>query len=185
MGLKRWRKISEEVVVRNAWWTYKKDTVELPSGARGEYNYVHSNGSAMVIPVREDGTIIMVNQYRYLCERESLEFPAGGVKSGSSHDQTALDELVEETGYSAHQLVLVSRFNPYNGVTNEMSHVYVARGLQHVGNIPDETEELELIMMSPEEIDRRIREGTIWDGMSIAAWCQAKMSVDFSATPNR
>jgi ADP-ribose pyrophosphatase len=182
MGLKRWRKVSEEVVVRNAWWTYKKDTVELPSGVKGEYNYVHSNGSAMVIPVQDDGTIIMVNQYRYLCERESLEFPAGGVKHGSSHDHTAWQELIEETGYSAHQLVLVSRFNPYNGVTNEMCHVYVARGLQHVGSSPDDTEEMELVMITPEEIDMRIRDGVIWDGMSIAAWCQAKMTVDFSTT---
>lgn len=177
MGLKQWKKISEQVIVKNAWWVYKKDTFELPSGKKGEYNYVYSHGSAMVIPVQEDGRIIMVNQYRYLCERESLEFPAGGVKNGSTHDQTARNELVEETGYSARELVPVSRFNPYNGVTNEMCHVYVARGLQHVGSTPDDTEDLELVMISPAEIDERIRNGTIWDGMSIAAWCQAKLVV--------
>ncbi|MDH3252041.1 MAG: NUDIX hydrolase [Ignavibacteria bacterium] len=179
MGLKRWKKISEQVVVENAWWVYKKDLYELPSGSRGVYNYVHSNGSSMVIPVRENGTIIMVKQYRYLCELESLEFPAGGVKKGITHDQTARDELVEETGFSARQLVLVSRFNPYNGVTNEMCHVYVARELQQVGSAPDETEDFEIVMLTPAEIDEYIRNGTIWDGMSIAAWCQAKMIVGF------
>ncbi len=58
-----------------------------------------------------------------------------------------------------------------------MCHVYVARGLQHVGSTPDDTEDLELVMISPAEIDERIRNGTIWDGMSIAASCQAKLVV--------
>lgn len=129
-----------------------------------------SYGSSCVVPVLPDRAILLVNQYRYLAGRESLEFPCGAVKEGSTHDQTAWQELAEETGYSAASLVLAGRFNPYNGVTNEMCHVYIARDLRFIGSSPDETEEFETVALSPDEIDRRMRSGVIWDGMSIAAW---------------
>jgi ADP-ribose pyrophosphatase len=131
---------------------------------------VDSYGSSCVVPVLPDRAILLVNQYRYLAGRESLEFPCGAVKEGSTHDQTAWQELAEETGYSAASLVLAGRFNPYNGVTNEMCHVYIARDLRFIGSSPDETEEFETVALSPDEIDRRMRSGVIWDGMSIAAW---------------
>jgi ADP-ribose pyrophosphatase len=174
MPLKTWKKLSESLVFKNPWWTYKKDSFKLPSGKSGEYHYVHTNGSSMVLPIMHDGMILLVNQYRYLLDRESLEFPCGSVKDGFNHDETARHELVEETGYSAQSLTSVGEFNPYNGVTNEMCRVYVARGLHYVGGTPDETEEFEIIPTSPVDIDARIGAGMIWDGMTIAAWAIAK-----------
>ena len=173
MTLKRWTKLSEAVLFKNPWWTYKKDSCLLPSGRNGEYHYVYSNGSSLVIPLMSDGTILLVNQYRYLVGRESLEFPCGSVKEGSSHDDAAACELTEETGYSAGRLVRVGEFNPYNWVTNEMCCVYAASGLRHVGDHPDETEEFESIVLTPGQIDERIDGGIIWDGMTIAAWAIA------------
>jgi ADP-ribose pyrophosphatase len=124
----------------------------------------------MVVPVDAEGRLLLVNQYRYLASRESLEFPCGSVKDGSTHDRTAWEELAEETGYSAGTLALVGEFNPYNGVTDEMCRVYVARELSYVGGRPEETEEFELVRLSPEELEVRIRSGELWDGMTIAAW---------------
>jgi ADP-ribose pyrophosphatase len=178
MSVKTWKKISEAVVFRNPWWTYKRDEFELPSGKTGEYHYVHTNGSSMVIPVSSDGKVLTVKQYRYLCEKESIEFPCGSVKDGSSYDETAWHELAEETGYSAKRLFLAGEFNPYNGVTAEMCRVYIARELEHVGGTPDETEEFELLFFDAEEIDRMIRDGVIWDGMSIAAWHIVKSKIN-------
>lgn len=173
MTLRPWKKLSESILFRNQWWTYKRDTFELPSGRPGEYHYVHTDGSSMVIPVLGDGTLVLVNQYRYLVGKESLEFPCGSVREGSTHDETARHELVEETGYSAKGLSKVGEFNPYNGVTNEMCHVYMARDLEYLGGTPDETEEFEIVRITPAEIDERIRTGVIWDGMTIAAWAIA------------
>jgi ADP-ribose pyrophosphatase len=170
MSLHPWKKLSESVVYSNRWWTYKRDEVLLPSGEPGEYHYVHSLGSAMVVPIMSDGKILTVKQYRHLAEMESIELPCGSVKAGSSHDETAWKELIEETGFASDHLALVGKFNPYNGVTNEMCHVYVARNLRHVGALPDETEEFELLPLTIDEIDRMIANGTIWDGMSIAGW---------------
>jgi ADP-ribose pyrophosphatase len=177
MPLSRWKKLSESIVFRNSWWTYKRDTFALPSGRPGEYHYVHTNGSSMVIPVLDDGNILMVNQYRYLAERESIEFPCGSVEDGSSYDQTARHELSQETGYSANELSMVGEFNPYNGVTDEMCHVYIAKELQFVGGTPDDTEEFELVSLTLEQIDEYIQTSIIWDGMSVAAWCIARSKI--------
>jgi 8-oxo-dGTP pyrophosphatase MutT (NUDIX family) len=177
MTLGIWKKLSESVVFKNPWWTYKKDIYELPTGKPGEYHYVHTNGSAMTIPVMRDGKMLLVRQYRYLNHKESIEFPCGSVKDGSTYDETAAHELAEETGYSAGSISMVGEFNPYNGVTDELCHVYVARELVHVGGRPDETEEFELVPMMGDEIDSSIRNGTIWDGMTIAAWFVAKGAV--------
>ena len=181
MPLKAWKKLSESVVFRNPWWTYKKDAFELPTGKPGEYHYVHTNGSSMVIPIMDDGMVLLVNQYRYLRDRESLEFPCGSVKTGATHDETARHELLEETSYSAEILTAVGEFNPYNGVTVEMCRVYVASRLHYVGGKPDETEEFELVRMLPDEIDARIGAGRIWDGMTIAAWTISKARIAATA----
>lgn len=185
MPLKRWKKLSESILFRNPYWTYKRDAFELPSGTSGEYHYVHANGSSMVVPVMEDGTLLLVNQYRCLLGRESLEFPCGSVKDGSSHEETARQELAEETGHSAADLVRVGEFNPWNGVTDEMCRVYIARELRFVGGTPDETEEFELLRLRPAEVEARIRSGAIWDGMTIAAWFIAKPEIERAGALSR
>jgi len=182
MPLKIWKKLSESVLFKNNWWTYKRDTCELPSGKPGEYHYVHTNGSSMVVPVTKVGKVLMVNQYRYLAGKESLEFPCGSVKDGSTYEETAWHELAEETGYSSNRFLLAGEFNPYNGVTDEMCHVFIAREVYHVGGTPDETEEFELVEVSSSDIDTKIRDGFIWDGMTIAAWAIVKSKVETSST---
>ena len=112
----------------------------------------------------------MVKQYRYLCDEVSLEFPSGGVKAGSDYIRTAASELAEEAGLKAGDFQLAGKFNPYNGVTNEICRVYVARSLARTKSEPDATEQFEETLLTPEEIDAKIRSGEIWDGMTIAAW---------------
>jgi ADP-ribose pyrophosphatase len=174
MSLSKWKKLSEKEIYKNPWWIYRQDTFMLPNGEVGDYFYVHTNGSSLVVPVLDDGRIVMVKQYRYLCDKESVEFPCGGVQAGGDFISTAVGELAEEAGYESGQLEQVGIFNPFNGVTNEMCRVYVARKLRRVAATPDVTEEFEHLELTPSEIDERIRLGEIWDGMSIAAWSIAR-----------
>ena len=174
MAISKWKKLGEKELYKNPWWVYRQDTFELPSGEVGEYYYVHTNGSSMIVPVFDDGRILMVKQYRYLCDEESLEFPAGGVKAGSDYIRTAASELAEEAGLKAGDFQLVGKFNPYNGVTNEICRVYVARSLARTKSEPDATEQFEETLLTPAEIDVRIRSGEIWDGMTITAWTLAR-----------
>ncbi len=178
MPLAPWKKVRQALEIRNPWWTYRKDDLMLPSGRPGEYHYVHVQGSSLIVPLLPDGRIIMVNQYRYLSGRESIEFPCGSVKEGSSHDETARHELEEETGYRAGTLVPAGEFNPYNGVTDEICRIYIARDLAKTqGRRPDETEEFEYLYPGPGEIDRMVADNTIWDGMTLAAWSLVREKV--------
>ena len=177
MPLKEWKQIRATIVAHNPWWVYRKDDYELPSGKRGEYHYVHTNGASLIIPVTDDGKLLMVNQYRYLMRRESIEFPCGGVKEGSSYNETAWHELREETGYTTDRLFEAGEFNPYNGVTDEICRIYIARDLRFVGETPDETEEFEYLHLAPEQLESSIASGRIWDGMTIAAWAIARTKI--------
>lgn len=170
MKLPPWRKLAEETRAVNPWWIYKCDAFELPSGSRGEYHYVATHGSAMVIPLLADGRILMVRQYRYLNGRESLEFAGGGVKQGATHEQTAAEELAQETGLRAGRLEPIGEFNPFNGVTNEICRVFVARDLSDGALPPDETEQIAAEPLEPRELEERIRRREVWDGMTLAAW---------------
>lgn len=175
--LKPWRQKSSEILYDNPWWTYKFDRFEIPGGVAGEYHYVHTDGSSMIVPVMDGGKILMVKQYRYLCRRESLEFPCGSVEKGNSHLEAAHLELAQETGFRAAAMEELGRFNPYNGVTDEICKVFLARELKSSVAEPDETEEFELLTLSVDEIESMIRDNTVWDGMSMAAWMLARSRI--------
>jgi ADP-ribose pyrophosphatase len=177
--------IKKTVAFQNPWWKYCHDQIELPSGKSGEYHYVLTHGSAMVLPINESGKLLLVRQYRYTGDRDSLEFPSGGVKEESTWDETAKDELIEETGFSAGQMDFVGSFNPCNGLVNEICRVYIARNLHFVGSHPDETESFEIVALSMAELEALIQNGTIWDGMTLAAWAIAKSQILNSNTQSR
>lgn len=177
MPISRWKKLSEKIASANPWWEYRIDTFRLPTGTEGEYHYVYTRGASMVIPLLSDGRIVLVNQYRYLCDRESLEFPCGGVKENSDYLKTAAQELAEEAGFTANDWKLLGAFNPYNGVTNEICNVYLARHLHPIESKPDATEEFERVILTPQEIDERIEAGVIWDGMTLAGWTLGRKKI--------
>ncbi|MEI7907000.1 MAG: NUDIX hydrolase [Bacteroidota bacterium] len=168
--LKRWKQLSSKVVFKNSWWTYKQDSFQIPNGVAGEYHYVHTNGASMIVPVTADGKIILVNQYRFLCDKESIELPCGGVKVGKSYEEMAHIELEEETGFRSDDLKYAAEFNPFNGVTNEICKVFLAKNLIQSKAVPDSTEEFEILFKTADEVDELIRSNIVWDGMTIAAW---------------
>ena len=170
MPLHIWKKRGEETLHRNPWWSYKRDRVILPSGEEGEYHYVQTPGSVMVLPVDADGRFVLVRQYRYLNRRESLEFPAGGIKPGQDASMAARAELREEAGLEAASLEDIGCFNPFNGVTDELCRVFVARGLRVVEAVPDHTEEFEVLSLHAPEVAAAMADGSLWDGMTLAAW---------------
>ena len=131
----------------------------------------------MVVPVTDVGKILLVNQYRYLCDKESLEFPCGSINEGNTHLDTAYHELSEETGFKAGSMVDVGHFNPYNGVTSEICSVYIGTDLTPAASKPDETEEFELISLTIKELEQLIQSNKIWDGMTLAAWMLARSTV--------
>ncbi len=176
--MKPYKQISTSVRFQNPWWRYCLDQIELPSGKPGEYHYVLTYGSSMVIPVDDRNRLLLVRQYRYTGQRDSIEFPCGGLKEGDTHETAAANELVEETGFVSGRMVPVGSFNPCNGLLEETCMVYVARDLRFVGPRPDETESFELVRFGVQEMESKISDGTIWDGMTLAAWAIAKSRLE-------
>ena len=168
--LAHWKKLTSKIVDQNPWWKHQLDSFQIPNGVKGEYHYVHTEGSSLIIPVMDDDKIILVNQCRYLRDRESIEFPCGGVQPGHTCDEMARLELEEETGYVAQSWKLVGEFNPFNGVTDEICKVFVARGLSFIKARPEATEEFEVLQVAPAELEAMIADEKIWDGMTLAAW---------------
>ena len=168
-----WKKLSTEILHRNNWWSYFVDRfngVGNDNLKTREYHYVHTNGSSLLIPVNNDGKIILVKQYRYLNKKFSIEFPCGGVKDDHTFIETADLELQEETKFKSGQLTKIGEFNPFNGVTDEICNVFMATKLSDSFLESDDTEELEVHFYYPDEINQLISSGEIWDGMTIAAW---------------
>jgi len=168
--LKKWTTLSRKVVTENKYWSYILDKFEIAGVSRGEYHFVHTGGSTMIIPITSSNKILLVNQYRYLNDRESLEFPCGSIQNNISPKENAIKELREETGYSCKQINIIGEFSPYSGVSDEMCSVFLAIQLFESPLPSDTTEDFELSEYSIAEIDDLIKDGTIWDGMSIAAW---------------
>ena len=112
----------------------------------------------------------MVEQYRYLNRRHSLEFPGGGVRRGSTSEQAAANELQEEAGLQCDTLHKLGEFNPCNGITDEICTVYMAKDPVTVESSPDITEQISSIVLDADTLLRYIREGRIWDGASLSAW---------------
>ena len=163
-----WERIDKASVDHNPWYRVSRDRYRLPNGEVGTYTYVDIPGSTMVIPILDDGRAVLVRQFRYLMQRPSLEFPCGGLKEGYTPLFNAQEELREEAGLVASDWRKLGEFAPYNGVSNEYCHVFRARGLAGVEAAPEETESIEIVHLTLDEIRSEIRRGELWDGMTIA-----------------
>jgi ADP-ribose pyrophosphatase len=168
--LKKLTKIDSDIKFRNPYWCYRFDHYKMPDGKIGEYHYVQTNGSTMIIPQLDNNTFVLIRQYRYLNQRESIEFPGGGIKENNTPIENAREELLEETGYGSKSIEKIGIFNPFNGVTDEICHVFLAQGLEKRKAKPDQSEEFEIIELTKENIFEYIKSGEIWDGMTLASW---------------
>ncbi len=167
---KRLKQLSEELVHKNPYWEYKHDTYTLPNGGVGDYYYAQKRGAVMVVPVTEDGRIVLTLQYRYLGDKQSIEFPAGAIEEESDVLSAAKRELREETGWTAEDWTKVGEFFSNNAIIKANFHVFLAQvNTQHTQEL-DDSEEIEVLYRRPNEIDDLIISNTIWDGTSLAAW---------------
>lgn len=167
-------RLSTETRFTCPYWQMRHDRYRLPDESVTDYFYVKTGGSTMLVPVAADGRLVLVRQHRYLVDRMSEEFPCGGVPVGGDPDANAVNELREETGLAAADLRRVGGFAPYNGVADEICHVYLAQDLKPVGADPEATESIEVVQRTVAELDAMIASGELWDGMTIAALAIAR-----------
>jgi len=172
--MRRWTRLSNEVLFRSPYVSFEHDRFRLPDGEEGDYYYVRSPGAVMVVPVDDEGKVILVRQYRYLLDEDSLEFPAGGIKEGTDPLEQAKAELREEAGVDAAEWTRVGRFASWNGATNEICLVYLARGLTPAAADPDRTEEFERVRLGWDELLAMAASNELFDGMTLASVALAR-----------
>ena len=145
------------------------DTVSLPQGRMGTREIVEHVPCVCIVPLDDDGNVVMVRQYRKPVEETLLEVPAGGMDPGESPEDAARRELREETGYAAEELGHLSSFWTTPGFCTELMHAYVARGLRPGALSPDEDENIEVVRVPLSGAPDLIRRGEIRDAKSIAS----------------
>ena len=147
-----------------------KDHMKFANGNTAEWDFIHHDGAAAVIPVMDDGKILMVKQYRNALERDTLEIPAGKLDDPDEEGIVcASRELKEETGYSSDDLEWILTIRTTVAFCNERIEVFVARNLipgeQHL----DEDEFVDVKAYELEELKEMIFEGKIQDSKTMAA----------------
>jgi ADP-ribose pyrophosphatase len=171
-------RVKSERVFDGGFLHINRDTVRLPDGKETFREYILHPGAVMVIPLLDDGQVVMERQWRYPLARTFTEFPAGKIDPGEPPLQTAIRELREETGYSAEKLNYLCTINNAISYSNEHIDFYLARGLTLGERKLDEGEFLDVITVPAQQVLAWVRDGTITDVKTIigAFWLEKIIS---------
>tara|TARA_R110001599_G_scaffold64023_3_gene178484 strand:- start:57904 stop:58461 length:558 start_codon:yes stop_codon:yes gene_type:complete len=146
-----------------------RDTVRLPNGRPSTREYIKHPGAVVVLPVFEDGSILLERQFRYPLDRAFIEFPAGKIDPGEEPLACAKRELLEETGYTATDWQFVCTIHNAIAYSDEHLDLYLARGLTAGQRKLDEEEFLDIFKASAKELMAWVREGKVTDVKTIIA----------------
>ena len=147
--------------------TLNIDTVTLPNGATIDLETIRHPGAAAVVPVKDDGMVVLIRQFRHAAGGFIYEIPAGKLHPGEDPLHCALRELEEEVGYRASSFELLSSIFTAPGFADEVIHVYKATGLTKGRQQLDQDEVLDIIEMPLAEAVNKIEDGTIRDAKTI------------------
>ena len=153
--------------------SFEVKKIELPVGFEGTFGTIHHPGAALAVPIKEDGKIIVLRQYRFAVSRRILEFPAGTLEKDEDPLTSIKRELQEEAGYKAAQWDPLGVMLPCPGYSDEIIHLFLARGIEPLSNKPegDQDEDIEVLEMSESELNDAIACGDeALDGKTITAW---------------
>jgi ADP-ribose pyrophosphatase len=161
--------VSGEVVFEGKLLKVHRDVVRLPDATSATREYIRHPGAVAIVPMLDDGRVVLVRQYRYPHGRDFLEVPAGKLEPGEPHLDTAKRELTEETGYSAAEWTRFGVIHTAIAYTDEGIELFVARKLTEGKARPDAGEFLENVILPFREALAMIRDGRITDAKTVTA----------------
>ena len=168
--VEHFERIDRQLIAKGKIVDYYHDIVKIPNGNVATWDFIWNKGAAAVVPVRDDGKIIMVRQYRNAIDRETIEIPAGGLDSPSEPTaQAAARELEEETGFKTDELEFLISVKTTVAFCNENIDIYVARNLKPSRQNLDEDEFINVEAYSVEELCDMIYAGKIEDSKTVSA----------------
>jgi ADP-ribose diphosphatase len=160
--------LQSETIFQGRSFGVRRDELIEPTGVRTIREVVTHPGSVVVLPVFEDGRILLIRQYRHATQQFLWELVAGRMEPGESPRKGAARELMEETGYRAKRMRVFMNFFPTPGFLEEQMFLLLGEGLKSGEAKPEEDEKIEMRIFAPREIERMIRSGILRDAKSIA-----------------
>jgi ADP-ribose pyrophosphatase len=157
-------------------FNYEVTRLRLPNGAEGEWECVRHPGGALAVPVTPEGKLILLRQYRFAVQGRLLEFPAGTIEPNEDPAETIKREIEEETGYRAHKWQNLGKFSLAPGYSDEFIYAFLAQDLELLEKPPqqDVDEDIETVLMTPEELEKAILAGEPVDAKSISSFFLAR-----------
>ena len=171
-------KISSEQVLKGNFLNILRDTVLLPDGKQATREYVVHPGAVVVIALLDDGRVVLERQHRYPVGRVMVEFPAGKLDAGENPQYCGQRELLEETGYSATQWAYAGPMHLAIAYSDEVLHIYFAKGLTLGERKLDEGESLDVFTATPAELLTMCGQGLVTDAKTLTCtlWLQNVLS---------
>jgi ADP-ribose pyrophosphatase len=145
------------------------DTVEKAGGRKTTRDVVEHSDCIAVVAIDEQNNVLLVRQFRHAVDKSLLEIPAGGIDPGEEPLDSVRRELQEEIGYFPRKIDKLGGFYSIPGYGTEYLHCFVATELVPGRLIAEDTEDIELVRVSLDEIPRLIASGEICDAKSIAS----------------
>ena len=175
--LKKWKLLDSETVFENEWWKIVREKVELPDGTVFDDFYVnHPHDGVAIVPVTEEGKLVINRQYKHGYRGIIAEFTIGRVEDGDGSDFRigAERELREETGYGggAWEPLGAMTVNPTSSTSR--IHFFLARGVRRLGPPQDDPKEMiETSEVTPAELFAMIARGEVVSQAMITGFMMA------------
>ena len=156
--------------------------VRMPDGRIVRRDYIHYDGAAVVLPILDDGRIVVIRNYRFAVDEHLYELPAGMLKKGEDPLKCAARELTEETGYTAAKIEKLGQFYTGPGTTDELMHAYLATGLCDGRQNLETYEQIAVEVLTERKVREMVTSGAIHDGKTVATlglyWLKRKRATE-------
>lgn len=166
----KWKTLSSEYLFNDRWFKVRKEVCETPEGKIVDPYYIYDFPTWVgAVPVTEEGKIVMVRQYRHALGETCIEIPGGCVDdTDNSLEEAVAREVMEETGYSFSSYEYLGRISPNPSTNSNLLHMFLAKGGKKVAEQElDGNEEIEVVLMSVDELKQLIRENKIVQSMHV------------------
>ena len=177
----KWKTLSSEQLFNDRWFKVRKEVCETPQGKIVDPYYVYDFPTWVgAVPVTEDGKIVMVRQYRHALGETCIEIPGGCVDDTDADFKEAVArELLEETGYIFSDYKYLGKISPNPSTNSNLLHMFLATGGKKIAEQQlDENEEIEIVLLTIDELKQLIKENKIVQAMHVSCNLYALMEMD-------
>ena len=167
----KWKTLSSEYLFNDPWFKVRKEKCETPEGKIVYPYYVYEFATWVgALSVTLEGKIVMIRQYRHALKETCIEIPGGCVDDTDKNPEDAIArELLEETGYTFSSYEYLGKISPNPSTNTNVLHMFLARGGEKVASQRlDENEEIEVVLLSIDELKQLLRENNIIQSMHVS-----------------